>query len=74
MNSYVSHTTARTTLPNEFISHTARRIVTGSGYVSGTAQHLDAGEYVSRRRVTSASAPRVATSQLADSRHLAAAA
>ncbi|TFD73685.1 hypothetical protein [Cryobacterium gelidum] len=71
MNSYVSNTT---TLPNEFISHTARRIVTGSGYVSGTAQHLDAGEYVSRRRVTSAPTPRVATSQVADSRHLAAAA
>ena len=76
MNSYVSHTTARTTLPNEFISHTARRMVSGSGsgYVSGTAQHLDAGEYVSRRRVTSVPTPRVATSQMADSRHLAAAA
>ena len=74
MNSYVSHTTASTNLPNEYISHTARRLVTGSGYVSETAQHLDAGGYVSRRRVTSVPTPRVATSQVADSRHLAAAA
>ena len=74
MNSYVSHTTQSTNLPNEFISHTARRAVAGSGYVSGTAQHLDAGEYVSRATVTSVTTPRLASSQLADSRHLAAAA
>ncbi|TFD63447.1 hypothetical protein [Cryobacterium ruanii] len=74
MNSYVSHTTQSINLPNEYISNTARRAVTGSGYVSGTAQHLDAGEYVSRATVTSVTSRRVAPSQVADSRHLAAAA
>ena len=74
MNSYVSHFTPSTNLPNGYISHTARRAVIGSGYVSGTAQLLDAGEYVSRPTVTSVTTHRVASSQGADSRHLAAAA
>ena len=74
MNSYVSHTTPSTNVPNEYISHAARRAVIGSGYVSGTAQHLDAGEYVSRPTVISVTTPRVVSARVADSRHLAAAA
>ncbi|WP_129590395.1 hypothetical protein [Cryobacterium aureum] len=72
MNSYVSHTSESTILPNEYISQSVRRVVTGSGYVSGTAQHRDAGEYVSHPTVT---APvRAVQPQMAGSRHLAAAA
>ena len=72
MNSYVSHTTESTIVPNEYISHPVRRAATGSGYVRGTVQHRDAGEYVSHPAVT---APvRAVQPKMAAGRHLAAAA
>jgi hypothetical protein len=72
MNSYVSHTSESTIRPNGYISQTMSRVVMGSGYVSGTAQHRDAGEYVSHPTVTSP--VRAVQPQMADSKHLAAAA
>ncbi|TFD24533.1 hypothetical protein [Cryobacterium lyxosi] len=72
MNSYVSHTSESTIRPNGYISQTMSRVVMGSGYVSGTAQHRDAGEYISHPTVTSP--VRAVQSQMAGSKHLAAAA
>ncbi|WP_146069456.1 hypothetical protein [Cryobacterium sp. Y11] len=72
MNSYISHNSQTTTVPNEYISHAARRMLAGTGYISGTVRHQDAGEYVSHPTATAAI--RVLQPQAANGRHLATAA
>ena len=72
MNSYVSHTSQITIVPNEYISHTVKRTLAGTGYVSGTVQPRNAGEYVSHPAATAA--VRALQPQAAVGRHLATAA